>query len=263
MKNENFKVGDTVKLKEGLIGGEVYNGRMFRPAYMRFFGARKIQSIVTDSILLEGKGQWDYSPEMLDLVEESKPEVKPNFLSDLLEIAKENVIMISYSKTYQAWTVQAPFTPLGKSIMVQDANGERAVETFNARFEKGEIQDDGTGIVIKREEEKSAQYVVLDKIYTEDEGQRCFSGTRQQCEEFISNQCTPYGLEIVLDKPLHPALADQFTEIGKDFLRRGTVVSQSSIDEVREVSELQRKLYKEGKVDRNGLPIDDTGGNNG
>lgn len=35
---------------------------------------------------------------------------------------------------------------------------------------------------------KNATHVVLDLVYTPNEGQECFYGTEQECYEFISNQ---------------------------------------------------------------------------
>jgi len=34
------------------------------------------------------------------------------------------------------------------------------------------------------------QYKVLDLMYTEEEGQDSFSGTEQECYDFISSQCS-------------------------------------------------------------------------
>ena len=51
---------------------------------------------------------------------------------------------------------------------------------------------------------------VLDTMYTEDEGQEAFSGTQEECYEFISTQSMNYGMIVV---PLLPFEIEFYNEI--------------------------------------------------
>ena len=64
MKTAEFKVGDRVKLKDGLIKGNVYGG-LTMSKFMFFSGYKTIINIkFSGSCYID---DWSYSPEMLTL----------------------------------------------------------------------------------------------------------------------------------------------------------------------------------------------------
>lgn len=44
------------------------------------------------------------------------------------------------------------------------------------------------------------KYIVLDLHYTKDEGQECFVGTYEECEEFIQEQGSCYFMYKIIPK---------------------------------------------------------------
>lgn len=44
------------------------------------------------------------------------------------------------------------------------------------------------------------KYVVLDLVYTEEEGQECFSGTYEECEKYIQEQGGWEGMYKIVPK---------------------------------------------------------------
>lgn len=44
---------------------------------------------------------------------------------------------------------------------------------------------------------RNANYVVLDLTYLPEEGQECFHGTREECDEFVASQSDYFMYEVV------------------------------------------------------------------
>jgi hypothetical protein len=48
-----------------------------------------------------------------------------------------------------------------------------------------------------QKDSKRKTHRVIDKTYHEDEGQGCYAGTQEECQEFLAEQGSQFGLEIV------------------------------------------------------------------